>query len=246
MLQVCLNGVRRTDESPWIPVSAEEAAAEARRAVRAGAQDVHVHPKDHRGHDSLDAAVVRDVLQAVREAVGPAVAVGVTTGEWTEPDARRRARLVESWTVLPDHASVNWHEDGADLIARTLADRGIGIEAGLFSGTDGPRAHLASPFAGRVLRVLAEISGAPAAQAEEAALGLVRRLAGTAGAPVLLHGEDDTAWPVLRTAARLGLDTRIGLEDTLRLPDGSPAEGNAPLVAAARDILARGADTAAP
>ncbi|MGN6634958.1 MAG: 3-keto-5-aminohexanoate cleavage protein [Oryzihumus sp.] len=37
---------------------------------------------------------------------------------------------------------------------------------------------------------------------------------------------------------RRGLDTRVGLEDTLRLPDGTPAPDNAALVAAAR---ARGA-----
>ncbi|MFQ6146014.1 3-keto-5-aminohexanoate cleavage protein [Streptomyces seoulensis] len=245
MLQVCPNGVRRPADSPWVPVSAEEVAAEARRAVGAGAQDVHLHPKDHRGRDSLEAAVVRDVLQAVREAVGPGVPVGVTTGEWVEPDARRRVRLVESWTTTPDHASVNWHEDGADATARALTERGVGIEAGLFSGTDGPRRFLASPFADRVLRVLAEVTGTPADRAERAALDLVGRLTGATSAPVLLHGDDDTAWPVLRTAARLGLDTRIGLEDVLFLPDGTPAEGNAPLVAAARDILGREGERAA-
>lgn len=40
-------------------------------------------------------------------------------------------------------------------------------------------------------------------------------------------------WPVLAEAVRRGLDARIGLEDTLHLPDGSPAADNAALVAAA-------------
>lgn len=241
MLQVCLNGTRRPEESPWVPVTAGELAAEARRAVDAGAQDVHLHPKDGRGRDTLEAAVVADAVQAVREAVGPRVRVGVTTGAWTESDPRRRARLIESWTTLPDHASVNWHEEGADLVARAVTDRGVGIEAGLFSGTAGPRAFLASPFVDRALRVLAEITGTPAGQAADTARGMVRRLSAAVPAPVLLHGEDDAAWPVLETAAVLGLDTRIGLEDVLSLPDGSPAEGNAPLVTAAREILRRGA-----
>ena len=35
---------------------------------------------------------------------------------------------------------------------------------------------------------------------------------------------------------RRGLDTRIGLEDVLVLPDGSPATDNAALVAAARAL----------
>jgi uncharacterized protein (DUF849 family) len=50
---------------------------------------------------------------------------------------------------------------------------------------------------------------------------------------VLLHAEGPATWPVLAEAVRRGLDTRIGLEDTLCLPDGSPAEDNAALVAAA-------------
>ncbi|WP_346540125.1 3-keto-5-aminohexanoate cleavage protein [Micromonospora sp. DPT] len=59
------------------------------------------------------------------------------------------------------------------------------------------------------------------------------------GPPVLLHGEGAAAWPVLAEAVRRGLDTRIGLEDTLGLPDGAPASDNAALVAAARALGAR-------
>ena len=50
---------------------------------------------------------------------------------------------------------------------------------------------------------------------------------------MLLHGEDEGAWPVLRLAGRLGLATRVGLEDTLFLPEGQPALSNAQLVAEA-------------
>jgi hypothetical protein len=42
---------------------------------------------------------------------------------------------------------------------------------------------------------------------------------GPAPAPILLHGEDAGAWPVLAYAQRLNLDTRIGFEDTLEGPD---------------------------
>ncbi len=51
---------------------------------------------------------------------------------------------------------------------------------------------------------------------------------------MLLHGEDGGAWPVLRLAGGLGLDTRVGLEDVLVLPDGSAAASNAQLVSCAR------------
>ncbi|MEU0100441.1 3-keto-5-aminohexanoate cleavage protein [Streptomyces sp. NPDC006267] len=54
---------------------------------------------------------------------------------------------------------------------------------------------------------------------------------------MLLHGEDAAAWPILRLAASCGLDTRVGLEDVLRLPDGTPAPDNAALVCVARETI---------
>ncbi|WP_408022729.1 3-keto-5-aminohexanoate cleavage protein [Streptacidiphilus fuscans] len=55
--------------------------------------------------------------------------------------------------------------------------------------------------------------------------------------PILLHGEDASAWPILRLAASRRLDARIGLEDVLHLPDGTSASGNAALIRAARQII---------
>jgi uncharacterized protein (DUF849 family) len=45
---------------------------------------------------------------------------------------------------------------------------------------------------------------------------------------------------VLLEAVRRGLDSRIGLEDVLVLPDGSLAEDNLDLVRAARELGAGG------
>ena len=54
----------------------------------------------------------------------------------------------------------------------------------------------------------------------------------------LHHGEEAATWPVLRQAAKLRRDVRIGLEDTLALPDGESATGNAQLVATVAALLA--------
>jgi uncharacterized protein (DUF849 family) len=54
--------------------------------------------------------------------------------------------------------------------------------------------------------------------------------------PVLLHGEEDGAWPVLEYALRLGIDTRIGFEDVLVRPDKWLATGNEDLVKSALAI----------
>ncbi|MEV0000516.1 3-keto-5-aminohexanoate cleavage protein [Streptomyces sp. NPDC050848] len=234
MIQVCLNGTRGPGDSAAVPMSTGAMAEEAARAVAAGARDVHVHPRTPCGSDTLSPRVLTETLAAIREAVPLDVPVGVTTGAWAEPDPVRRVERVRAWTVLPDHASVNWHEPGAEELAAALLERGVGVEAGLWSGTEGPERFLRSPLAPRVLRILAEVTDPDAATAESTALALLATLADSPhGRPVLLHGEDGGAWPVLRLARRLGLDTRIGLEDTLSLPDGSYAESNAQLVAAA-------------
>ncbi|WP_039641952.1 3-keto-5-aminohexanoate cleavage protein [Streptomyces sp. 769] len=233
MLQVCLNGARTAADSSAVPLSPAALAEAARQAVAAGAQDVHVHPKTPCGQDSLSPGVVGPALEAIREAVD--VPVGVTTGAWAEPDPRRRAERIASWTVLPDHASVNWHEDGADTVAAALLERGVGIEAGIWADTEAAARFAASPFAPRVLRVLAEvIDDTDPRTAPDTARALLAELARIPhGRPVLLHGFDGGAWPVLRLAGELGLASRIGVEDTLALPDGSPAVGNGSLVSCA-------------
>ncbi|MFD6990899.1 3-keto-5-aminohexanoate cleavage protein [Streptomyces sp. NPDC059943] len=230
ILQVCPNGARTRADHPRLPVSPAELAAAVRGAVAAGAEDIHLHPKDRDGRDTLAAPHVAAALTAVRAAV-PGIPVGVTTGAWATPDPERRAALVRAWTVLPDHASVNWHEDGADLVADALLDRGVGL--GPLLGTDAVRRFHAWPSAHRVLRLLAEVTDtdphtAPATAA--ALLAELRSRSADTPVPVLLHGEDGSAWPVLRLAAAEGLSARIGLEDVLHLPDATPAPDNAELV----------------
>ncbi|MFG2727920.1 3-keto-5-aminohexanoate cleavage protein [Streptomyces canus] len=227
MVQVCLNGPRGAADGTAVPLTPESMAQAAAEAVAAGATDIHVHPKTPCGRDSLSPRVVAATLEAIRARVS--VPVGVTTGAWAEPDPEARLARVRGWTVLPDHASVNWHEPGAEEIAAALIDLGVGVEAGIWSGTDAAARFAVSPLGPKVLRILAEVTDTQAA--ETAARTLLAELGPAHGRPVLLHGEDAGAWPVLRLAGRLGLATRVGLEDTLVLPDGRRALSNAQLVA---------------
>jgi uncharacterized protein (DUF849 family) len=162
----------------------------------------------------------------------------VTTGAWAEPDVSKRLAAIERWTELPDVASVNWHEAGADDVAALLIRKGVGVEAGVWDAA-GLEAWRRSPVRGACLRVLVELPDEAADVVRPHAEGLVAHVAREEPAlPILLHGEDRSAWPTLDLAVELGLDTRIGLEDTLLLPEGTTTPGNAALVRAA---LARGA-----
>ena len=157
LLKACVNGSRTPDEHPALPVTPAEIAAAAAGAVAAGVGALHVHPKDAGGADTLDASAVAAVLDAVRAAV-PDTPVGVTTGAWASAD---RAAAVRDWTVLPDFASVNWHEPGSVSLAEDLLARGVGVEAGLWT-VEAVRAWLAWPARDRTLRVLLEVMGDPA------------------------------------------------------------------------------------
>ncbi|MEW2285787.1 3-keto-5-aminohexanoate cleavage protein [Streptomyces sp. NPDC047841] len=232
MVQVCLNGRRTAADGVAVPMSPQELARSAAEAVAAGATSVHVHPKTPCGHDSLSPRVLAPALEAIRARVR--VPVGVTTGAWAEPDPSARLARVRSWPVLPDFASVNWHEPGAEEVAGQLLSMGVAVEAGIWSGTGGARRFADSPLGPAVLRVLAEVTDPDPATAEASARALLAELGAAHGRPVLLHGEEGGTWPVLRLAGRLGLATRIGLEDTLFLPDGGRAGSNARLVAEAR------------
>ncbi|MFD4873716.1 3-keto-5-aminohexanoate cleavage protein [Streptomyces sp. NPDC058420] len=229
MVQVCLNGARGAADGWMVPVTPGALADAAVEAVTAGATDVHLHPKTPCGHDTLSPRVLAVTLEAIRARVP--VPIGVTTGAWAEPDPAARLERIRTWTTLPDHASVNWHEPGAEEVATALLDRGVGVEAGIWSGTEGAARFAVSPLRSKVLRVLAEVTDPAADTAEASARALLSELGNAHGRPVPLHGEDGGAWPVLRLAGRLGLATRIGLEDTLLLPDGERALSNAQLVA---------------
>ena len=234
-VQACINGARTPDEHPALPVTPDELAAAAVAAHDAGAQSVHLHPKDADGRDSLDPDVVGAAVAAVRHAA-PGLPLGVTTGFWALPDARRRHRAVESWSVLPDFTSLNWHEPGSPELAQLLLSKGLGVEAGIFHA-EAAESWAASDVAPHCLRVMIELQGDEDTSTADALLEIVRSAGSPA--PVLLHGLDESCWPLLQHAGVRNLQTRIGLEDTLLLPDGSEAPDNAALVAAAVDLLSR-------
>ena len=234
-VKACINGARTPDQHPNLPVTPDQLAAAAVQAHQAGAQAVHMHPKSADGVDSLHGDAVGPAVQAVRGAV-PGLPLGVTTGFWALPDADARLRAVEGWTVLPDFASLNWHEPGSEELAHLLLGKGLGGEIGLFHA-EAAASWARSDLAQHCMRVMIELQAdADVADADDM---LDRVLAVGSPAPVLLHGLDESCWPLLEHAGARGVQTRIGMEDTLKLPDGSVAPDNAALVSAAVRLLSR-------
>jgi uncharacterized protein (DUF849 family) len=237
-VQACLNGDRSPADHPACPLTPAQLAADAVAVARAGANGLHVHPRDEDGAETLAPEHVAAAVTAITAAV--ALPVGVTTGAWVAPDPADRVRAVRSWAVLPEVASVNLHEEGAVEVCRALLEQGVGIEAGIWTPA-AAETLVAAGVAPRCVRILLEPmdEDVDAASRTATAIEAVLDAAGTT-VPRLLHGTDATTWPMLELALRRGHQARIGLEDTLHRPDGSLAAGTEELVRLAAEMAQGG------
>jgi uncharacterized protein (DUF849 family) len=237
LVQCALDGGRTKDEHPAVPTSPDELAHSAAGAAEAGAASFHVHPRGPDGAESLRPEDVAGCVRAVREAC-PGIPVGTTTNVWGVEHGPERLELVRAWehAALPDFCSVNLSEvDALELVA-LLLERNVGVEAGVWSASDAERL-LGSGMAARCLRVLVE----PVTEDIEEALrrvGQIEAALGDLPVPQLHHGDGQATWAVIDAALPKGVDVRIGLEDTVRLPDGRPPRDNAELVAEVVRLLA--------
>ena len=243
LLQACLNGSRLPAEHPRIPILADELAAESAAAWMAGAHSVHVHPRDADGHQTLAPGVCAEAIAAIRAAC-PTVEVSLSTAAFIDPDVEARIGCIHAWTVLPDVASVNFGEEGCERLSAALHQRGVPVEAGVASVPEATRL-LASGELRHCARILVEVPDPDPVEAVAHAARIEAVLQEEmVMLPRLHHGEGRATWAVLVAAARAGHDIRIGLEDTLELPDGSPPAGNEAMVRAASELQRRAARAA--
>jgi uncharacterized protein (DUF849 family) len=238
VIQAALNGDRRCDEHPGIPCTAEELAQDAAACVAAGAAELHLHPRDANGIETLDPLTVYRTVQQVKTAAN--VPVGVSTGAWIEPDLEKRIALIRTW-YGPDYASVNCSEEGAIDVMYALISAGIGIEVGIGTPEEvDVFARSLLIFSNAVVRILVEPMGAELADedAAKARFDAILQRLDTLGFmnPRLQHTDGPLAWFGVRDALRRKWDTRIGFEDTLVGPRRKTVSSNAELVEAARSI----------
>jgi uncharacterized protein (DUF849 family) len=261
LIKAAINGGRTKAEHAAVPVSPEEQATAVVECFKAGASAIHLHVRSTAGLKGLDAKnkshalgkeslysedVARTLL-AVRSAAAKAkidaakVQIGISTGAWILPEPAARLQAVAAWEVLPDFASVNFSEEGAVELARLLFSRGVSVEAGTCDAA-AAAVFLKSGLAACCIRMLLE----PQEQEMERALETVRAIekvldSGPVELQRLLHGTEATVWPMMEESIARGYGVRIGLEDTLVMPDGRVARDNTELVTeAVRRVRAAG------
>jgi uncharacterized protein (DUF849 family) len=121
-----------------------------------------------------------------------------------------------------------------------MLEKGIGVDVGIWAVEDIRRFERSGllPYVARVSVELGtglpySLSGDPAAHASEIHAALDDM---GVTVPRLEHGDQDWTWPLVKDALRRGWATRVGFEDSVFLPDGSVAQDNAALIAAAVEL----------
>ncbi|TPL49454.1 3-keto-5-aminohexanoate cleavage protein [Mesorhizobium sp. B2-4-6] len=244
-IAVAPNGGRRTKaDHPALPITPDELAHVAAASLDSGAAMIHVHVRDRDGHHLLDAEAYRTVTAAIRASVDERLVVQITSealGIYRPEqqmrvvlEARPEAVSLALRELLPDQT----YEAGFAAFLETLRREKITPQIILYTPEE---ATYLAMLAGRGLipfdnvPVLYVLGRYAVGQTSRPADLLPFLAPGTAAAShwmVCAFGNQEAA--CVTAAALLGGNARVGFENNLFLPDGTPASGSQDLVAATK------------
>ncbi|MDJ0860187.1 MAG: 3-keto-5-aminohexanoate cleavage protein [Dinoroseobacter sp.] len=242
MIMAAPNGARKTKrDHPALPITIAETVETARACVAASADALHLHVRDTAGLHSLDPGLYREAL-AELDRVLPGLPVQVTTESAGVYEVEAQLALLRD--LRPKWASVALRElDRAPELARRIyreADEiGAELQHIVFDASDA--ALLGDLQRKGVLREDASVIlvlGRYAADANSNPADLQPLLASLP--PVgkwMLCAFGPNEHACLLEAAKLGGDLRVGFENSVTAPDGSPWPSMAASIAALREGL---------
>ena len=258
ILTAALTGVLTTRaQSPAIPYTPDEIAAEARRSVEAGASIVHIHARQDDGRPAYDVDTYARIDAAVRREC-PDVIINYSTGA---VGVGREERVAHIAALRPDMAALNmgsmnyaiysaknkafYHDH---VFANPFSDIIYFLEAMTGAGTrpemecfDTGHIHNATPLIDMgLLRppyqfslIMGVLGGIPGTTRH-----LVQQVDNLpAGAHWQVIGIGARQWPLVAAAITLGGNVRVGLEDNLYVAPGQLARSNGELVARAAELV---------
>jgi 3-keto-5-aminohexanoate cleavage enzyme len=239
VLTAALTGpIATKHDNPHLPTTPEEIGAAATGAYQAGAAVVHIHVRDAQGLPTADLAVAQRTVELIR--AGSPVLVQLSTGVGLDVPYEDRARLVE---LRPRMATLNVCSmsfgrgefrnppAGVRRLAARMRELGIKPELEIYDSGHLEMVHrliaedlLESPIAcSLVLGVHGGMSATP-----ENLIHLVARLPQGAVWQIIGVGRENL--PMTAIGLAMGGNARTGMEDTLWLRRGHPAQSNAELV----------------
>jgi uncharacterized protein (DUF849 family) len=253
--------VANREQCPAIPYTPEEYAAEAKRAVDEGASMIHIHARTPDGVPSYEVADFQAITDAIKAAVDDVI-INYSTGAIGVPLEKRIEYLR---AMKPDVAALNMgsmnyakyskrrkdfvfkavFENSFDTIitlVEAMNELGIKPEHECFD-----MGHIANldplidmgmlseplqiscvmgvtggirPNARNLAHMAEQVPGGPEGRNNWGVIAISRE-----------------QWQLVATAATLGGNVRVGLEDNFYLPNGEMARSNGELIAQARKMV---------
>ncbi|HYV65155.1 MAG TPA: 3-keto-5-aminohexanoate cleavage protein [Myxococcales bacterium] len=256
ILTAAICGAETTrEQTPYLPITADELAAEAERCAKAGASVVHLHVRKDDGTPSQDRALFAKAIRAIRARCD--IIVQTSTGGAVGMSADERAQPLECDPEMAtlNAGSLNFGDDVflnpfpmVREFARRMREKGIvpelecydagHVESCLALAKDGA-ISLPAHF-DFVLGVRGGLSAS-----EENLRFLLGKL--PEGSSFSVAGIGRHQLPMAELSLRLGGHARCGLEDNVYLSKGVLAKGSFELVARVAEMArAAGRTVATP
>ena len=233
IITVALTGNVPTKKmNPNLPITADEIAADVRRCADAGAVIFHVHARDKKQKPTLDIDVFKANARRIKK-TAPEVVIQLSTGARAGKEWEARANPVR---LLPEMASFTTGSNNLPGIIYENSPQFIEFLAGVFKET-GVKPEIEVFETGMISNAVYLQSkgfieppmhfdfvlGAPGSMP-----GTVKNLVFLsesipAGATWTVAGIGKAEIPLAAAAIAMGGHVRVGLEDNLYMPDGSPA-----------------------
>ncbi|MFB1478815.1 3-keto-5-aminohexanoate cleavage protein [Corallococcus sp. RDP092CA] len=260
VLTAAMVGAETTrEQTPYLPITAEEIAEDAVKCREAGAAMVHLHVRTAEGKPSQDAELFRAAIRAIRARTD--VLIQVSTGGAVGMGVDERCGgLTLTGADKPDMATlttgtVNFGEEvfwNPRPLVRDIAKRiraiGLKPELECFDvGMIDEARYLAKEGLVELPAHFDFVLGVPGTlQARPEVLDfMIASL--PEGSSWTVAGVGRQQLPFVDEAAKRGGNARVGLEDNIYLSKGVLAKGNFELVAeAAKRVRAAGREVATP
>lgn len=241
--------------NPNVPMTPQEIADDVRRCADAGATVFHVHARDENQRPTLDLKYFKENVRSIKD-VAPDVIIQLSTGARAGKDWQARANPVR---LLPEMASFTTGSNNLPGIVYENSPQFIEFLAGVFKET-GVKPEIEVFETGMINNALHLqkkgllrgplhfdfVLGAPGSMPGSVKNLLFLSESIPPGSTWSVAGIGKAEIPLATAAIVMGGHVRVGLEDNLFLPDGSPATNARLVEKVVRIARETGRDIASP
>ena len=218
--------------NPNLPVTPDEIAADVRRCAHVGASVFHIHGRDSEQQPTLDVSVLKENVRRIK-ATAPDVILQLSTGGRAGKDWEARSNPIR---LLPEMGSFTTGSNNLpgmiyenspqfiEFLAGVFKEAGVKPEIEVFeTGMINNALYLEKKGLVNFPLHFDFVLGVPGSMPASVKNLLFLSESIPAGSTWTVAGIGKGQIPMAVAAVAMGGHVRVGLEDNLYLPDGSPA-----------------------